>query len=252
MIGYMNNFNDLVRFGVMTNDMKDFLIKSINRKKNILFVGGGSSEEIALLKASVNHIHPEHSIVIVERPLNINKDRYKDNKCKSIIDNSKCIIDNIDKSYLDRTIIGECRWPEELHFFVHVGEMHGSNYLATLTADNPKEALYKLSMLYYQLNKTNINKINTIIAESVNIIVQVEKIEDNSIKVLSIGEVIGFGGIEIIEEMNRHIYKNMIDPKLIIEENTDALTKTFHIRDMFKHEKETNKFINTGWMPMFK
>jgi pilus assembly protein CpaF len=228
---------DLVRFGSMSEEMAEFLERSVKVKKNIVISGGTGSGKTTLLNVLSSAIPAHERVVTVEdaaelrlaqphvvalesRPPNLEgKGEY------SIRD----LVKNALRMRPDRIVVGECRGGEAVDMLQAMNTGHDGS-LTTTHANNPREAVARIETLCLMAGlDLPARAIRSQIAASVHLIVQQTRFSDGARRISSIAEVTGIddqGEVEL-----REIYRFKI-------EKVDALSSD-------------GEFLATGFLPSF-
>ncbi len=194
--------DDLVEKNALTAQMAQFLKATSKAKQNILISGGTGSGKTTMLNAISNFIPADERIVTIEdsaelqlqlphvvrletRPANI--EGKGEVSLRDLVKNSL-------RMRPDRIVIGEVRGGEAFDMLQAMNTGHDGS-LTTVHANNPRDALARVenmvSMAGFELPVSAIRKQ---IASAINIIVQLNRLEDGSRRVISIQEVAGMEG----------------------------------------------------------
>lgn len=194
--------NDLVEKGALTMQMAEFLKSAAKAKQNVLISGGTGSGKTTMLNAMSNFIPADERIVTIEdsaelqlqlphvvrletRPANI--EGKGEVSLRDLVKNSL-------RMRPDRIVIGEVRGGEAFDMLQAMNTGHDGS-LTTVHANKPRDALARVenmvSMAGFELPTAAVRKQ---IASAINIIVQLNRLEDGSRRVISIQEVAGMEG----------------------------------------------------------
>jgi len=194
--------DDLVEKGALTLQMAEFLKSASKAKQNILISGGTGSGKTTMLNAMSNFIPADERIVTIEdsaelqlqlphvvrletRPANI--EGKGEVSLRDLVKNSL-------RMRPDRIVIGEVRGGEAFDMLQAMNTGHDGS-LTTVHANKPRDALARVenmvSMAGFELPTAAVRKQ---IASAINIIVQLNRLEDGSRRVISIQEVAGMEG----------------------------------------------------------
>jgi len=187
---------DLITMGGLSVEMARFLHAAVQLKKNLIVSGATSSGKTTLLNAISSFIPADQRIIVIEdaselqlqQPHMIRMETQKN-------DQLHIEIRDLVKSSLrlrpDRIVIGEVRGPEALDLLQAMTTGH-SGSMATLHANNPKQALSRLETLI-MMNKLEMPllAIRSQVASSIQIIVQANRLRDGTRRLTHISELCG-------------------------------------------------------------
>lgn len=196
-------FEDYIDFGAMSAEMAAFLRASVEARLNILVsgsVGGGKTTLLNILASAIPagerivtleeeaelRLQQEHVITLESRPPN------REGKGEISV---KDLLRMLPRARPERILIGELSGPEVLETLRLVDKGHNGT-LTSISAHSPQEALERLEMMV-KMNDPNlpVSYLRSLIAAAVDLVVQQNKLEDGSRKVLRISEVVpGAGG----------------------------------------------------------
>jgi len=194
--------SDLVEKNALTENMALFLQSVAKAKQNVLISGGTGSGKTTMLNAMSNFIPEDERIVTIEdsaelqlqlphvvrletRPANI--EGKGEVSLRDLVKNSL-------RMRPDRVVIGEVRGGEAFDMLQAMNTGHDGS-LTTVHANKPRDSLARVenmvSMAGFELPTSAVRKQ---IASAINIIVQLNRLEDGSRRVMSIQEVSGMEG----------------------------------------------------------
>ncbi len=187
---------DLISFGALSVEMARFLHASITLKKNTIISGATSSGKTTLLNAVSSFIPPDQRIVVIEDASELQLQQPHQLRME-VLKNDRVQVEIRDlvKSSLrlrpDRIVIGEVRGPEALDLLQAMTTGHAGS-MATLHANNPKQALARLETLI-MMNRLEMPllAIRSQIATAIQIIIQANRLADGSRKITHISELVG-------------------------------------------------------------
>jgi pilus assembly protein CpaF len=201
---------ELVNRGMMTEEVSRVLQEAIRTKRTILLSGGTGSGKTTLLNALASHINHQERIVVIEDTAEIslsNPNLVRLEAKKEQTDRLGNItvraitIRNLLRHSLrhrpDRIIVGEVRGEEAFDLLQAMNTGHGGS-LTTVHANNARKALARLRTCSAMAN-TGIPHaaISSLIADSFDYIVQIERDED------------GFRHVAEVQKMGR--YDSVLD-----------------------------------------
>lgn len=187
---------DLIGFGALSVEMARFIHVSVQLKKNLIISGQTSSGKTTLLNAVSGFIPKDQRIIVIEDASELQLQQPHALRME-VLKNEKTQVEIRDlvKSSLrlrpDRIVIGEVRGPEALDLLQAMTTGH-SGSMATLHANNPRQALARLETLI-MMNRLEMPliAIRSQIAGAIQIIVQASRLNDGSRRITHISEVIG-------------------------------------------------------------
>ena len=195
-------FQDLIRFGSMTEEIADFLRCCVEAKLNIVVSGGTGSGKTTLLNVLSNFIPATERIITVEdsAEIQLGQDHVVrlESRPKNIEGEGEVSIRDLVKCCLrmrpERIVVGECRGGEALDMLQAMNTGH-SGSLTTLHAHHPREGLSRLEPLVMMSGlNLPLKALRENIASAVGLIIQQSRLTDGSRKVTYITEVTGMQG----------------------------------------------------------
>lgn len=189
--------SDLVNLSMLTQKEADYLIRSVNQKKNIVFCGKGGSGKTMLMRATIEEIYEDQRILIMEEntelrvnhpgalPYEVRRDRGQYYGIGEFADFG--LLNSI-----DYYVFGEIRSEEALAFFD--GAFSGNATLTTTHSVSKEDAIDKL-MINMERSGTRIptHVLKEILFKSIDIIVHLHEF-----KVASIGEIHGAVMMDVV------------------------------------------------------
>ena len=195
----LNNINDLLSNGTLTNEMALFLEACVKAKMNIIVCGGTGSGKTTILNVLSNFIGESERIITIEDAAEL---KLKGNHIISLETrntnydaNSEITIRDLVRNSLrmrpDRIIVGEVRGKEAFDMLQAMNTGHEGS-LTTLHANGDMEI--------------PVRAIREYIKNALDIIVTTSRLSDGRRKVTSISEIIGMkdGEIELREIFSFH------------------------------------------------
>lgn len=169
---------------------------------NVMISGGTGSGKTTMLNAMSKLIDTNERIVTIEDAAELQlqqphvlslETRPKNLEGAGEISMRDLVINSL-RMRPDRIILGEVRGPEIVDMLQAMNTGHDGS-LATVHANNPREAMTRMENM---MNMANLNLPHTAIrhqiAESIDMIVQVERMKDGKRRVTAIEEVVGLEG----------------------------------------------------------
>ncbi|OJW02836.1 MAG: type II secretion system protein E [Chloroflexi bacterium 54-19] len=193
---------DLIKFGSMTPKIAEFLKGCVESRLNIIVSGGTGSGKTTLLNVLSNFIPDDERIVTVENAaeLQLWKDHVVtlESRPANVEGRGEISIRDLVINCLrmrpDRIVVGECRGGEALDMLQAMNTGHDGS-LTTAHANSPKDTISRLETMCLMAGMDlPVRAIRDQIASAVNVIVQQERMQDGSRKIVSITEVDGMEG----------------------------------------------------------
>ncbi|MBL1263665.1 CpaF family protein [Methylomicrobium sp. RS1] len=194
--------DDLVERGALTVYMAEFLKAAAKSKLNILISGGTGSGKTTMLNAISNYIPARERVITLEDSAELQlqiphvlrlETRPPNTEGRGEV-SLRDLVRNSLRMRPDRIVIGEVRSGEAFDMLQAMNTGHEGS-LTTVHANNSRDALARLenmvSMAGLELPMVAVRKQ---ISSAINIIIQLNRLEDGSRRVLSIQEVDGMEG----------------------------------------------------------
>lgn len=191
---------DLLKFGAFTPEIAVYLDQAIKNRMNILVSGGTGSGKTTLLNALVHLIGDEERIVTVADAgtLRINKPHLvmlegnpPNYEGKGGVTNAQLITSAM-KIRPDRIIMGEINTGEEASLFIQALQTGYDGGMASMHANTPQDALARLEILLTAHSPyLPLAILRTQLAEAFDVVVQIQRLNDGSRRVITIEEVMG-------------------------------------------------------------
>ena len=214
-------FDDLVGFGTMSNDMATFLNACVRARLNILVSGGtgsGKTTTLNVLSSFIPHtdrivtiedaaelrLQQVHVVTLESRPANL-----EGNGAITIRD----LVRNALRMRPDRIIVGEVRSGEALDMLQAMNTGHDGS-LTTAHANTPRDVLSRLETMVLMAGmELPVRAVRTQVSSAIDLIIQQSRIRDGSRKITHITEVQGMEGDTIIlQDLFRYVQER-IDEK---------------------------------------
>lgn len=247
-----------------TPEMVEFINALVAAKKTTIISGGTGSGKTTLINSLTYAINKEERIIVIEDTREIkcqiprveyylvvpsNLEGYKG---ISISD----IMQMCQRKRPDRIFVGECRGAE-LNEFLNAANTGHPGSITSLHSNNPKEAFSRMeNMLQKNPDTRNMTHqaMQRILASSVDIIIQTQRLEDGCRRITHVSEVLGYGedGFTKLKQMK------------LIKEGDECDPTRIYIKDIF-YFKETKsreievdgeikkkvdgQFLATGYVP---
>jgi pilus assembly protein CpaF len=230
-------WQDLVKYGSMTQEIADFLRLCIESRLNIVVSGGTGSGKTTLLNVLSNFIPATDRIITVEdsAELQLGQEHVVrlETRPKNIEGEGEVTIRDLVRQTLrmrpDRIIVGECRAGEALDMLQAMNTGHDGS-LTTIHANTPRDCIARLETLVLMAGMSLPAKaIREQVASAVHLIVQQTRLSDGSRKVTYITEVVGMQG-DVVSLQDIFVYKQ------------DGLDKRRRVQ---------GRYVATGFIPKF-
>ncbi len=224
----------MIEFDSLSPEMAGLLRIASGCRLNILISGGTGSGKTTLLNALSRYISETERILTIEDAAELQlqqphvvrmETRHAGIENTGAVHQRDLVINAL-RMRPDRIIVGECRGPEAFEMLQAMNTGHDGS-MSTLHANSPRDALARVeSMVMMAAPNLPLDAIRRNIASAIDIIVQVSRLFDGSRKIMSISEIMGIEGDNVVlEEIFRfepsavrageRIEGNFISPGLI-------------------------------------
>lgn len=246
---------DYVEKGSMIPEMTEFIKWVTITRKNIVVSGGTGSGKTTLLNCISRFIPQSEAIITIEDLLELQltqpclrrlEARGQNAEGKGAITIRDLVVNAL-RMRPDRLIVGECRSFEVVDMLQAMNTGHDGS-MTTVHSNNAKECIERLTTMYL-FSGLDIPEIaiKSQIASAVHVIIQAQRLDDGSRKIIQISEVLGLGR-RGAERNNEHVEKFGLDKKFLIK---GVDNKEVYIQDIFKYDEINQEFVITGWIPTF-
>lgn len=198
----------LCEYGAMSPEMAQLLMIAARCRLNILISGGTGSGKTTMLNALSQFISDKERIITIEDAAELRlqqphvarlETRTAGIENTGLITQRDLVINSL-RMRPDRIIVGECRGPEAFEMLQAMNTGHDGS-MSTLHANTPRDALARVeAMVMMATNNLPLEAIRRTIVSAVDIIIQISRLHDGSRKVMSITEVIGLEGSNVVME----------------------------------------------------
>lgn len=202
------DLGQLVDFGAMSPEMAKVLMIAARCRLNILISGGTGSGKTTMLNALSQFISEKERIVTIEDAAELKllqphvvrlETRTAGIEGSGAIDQRDLVINSL-RMRPDRIIVGECRGAEAFEMLQAMNTGHDGS-MSTLHANTPRDAISRVeSMVMMATSNLPLEAIRRTIVSAVDIVVQISRLHDGSRKVMSITEVVGIEGSNVVLE----------------------------------------------------
>ncbi|MEZ8026519.1 pilus assembly protein CpaF [Enterovibrio norvegicus] len=213
-------FGDLIDFGAMTPEVAKLMVIASRCRVNIIISGGTGSGKTTMMNALSQYISEGERIVTIEDAAELRlqqphvvrlETRPAGIEGTGEIGQRQLVINAL-RMRPDRIIIGECRGSEAFEMLQAMNTGHDGS-MTTLHANTPRDAISRVeSMVMMATASLPLEAIRRTIVSAIDIIIQISRLHDGSRKVMSVSEVIGMEGSNVvIEEIFRFEHKGISD-----------------------------------------
>ncbi|MGB9812380.1 MAG: CpaF family protein [Thermovenabulum sp.] len=227
------SINDLVRWGMLPEKLKESLAKCVKARLNIIISGGTGSGKTTFLNALSEFIDPRLSIITIENPIEMQLRHPHVRRWEARPANIEgagevnmmSLVQTALRSRPDIIIVGEVRGKEAYAMIQAMNTGHLGS-MTTLHANNTAQAMERLIAMVASAQEYPKDLVPSLIAESVDLVIHIMRFPDGKRRVVEISEVVG--------ERNQKIITNLL-VKFKVDEFKD--------KEIIGHWEETgNKF----------
>jgi len=189
---------DLVEMNSLDEKTKEFLVKSIEKKDNIIISGGTGTGKTSLLNALAQEIDSSQRIITIEDSAELQLQHPHlislESRPANIEGKGEITIRELVKNSLrmrpDRIIVGEIRGAEAIDMLQAMNTGHQGS-LTTVHANAPLEALLRIETMVLMGNiKLPLEAIRQQIIGAITTIIQLERTKDGHRKISQISQLI--------------------------------------------------------------
>jgi pilus assembly protein CpaF len=240
----LESIEDFIRNGTLTPYMARFLEACVMGRLNILISGGTGSGKTTLLNVLSSFIQDDERIVTIEDAAELRlkqrhvvglETRLTNYEGEGEVTIRDLVINSL-RMRPDRIIVGEVRGKEAFDMLQAMNTGHDGS-LTTLHANNPTDALNRLeTMILMAGMEIPIKAIREYIANAIDLIVHVERLNDGRRKVTSICEITGIkDGLIAVKEIFAFNKKGLtsrgeVDGEFILYNRTPEVYKKLKSR----------------------
>jgi pilus assembly protein CpaF len=191
------DLEELVRIGTLTRETVDFLDHCVEAELNVLISGGTGAGKTTLLNALSAAVPNSNRIVTIEDAAELQLAQQHvlrlEARPKNIEGEGEITIRDLVRNSLrmrpDRIIVGEVRGAEALDMLQAMNTGHDGS-LCTVHANAPRDALARIETMVMMAGfELPVRAIRQQVASALDLIVQLERLEDGTRRVVSITEV---------------------------------------------------------------
>ncbi|MFN1531582.1 CpaF family protein [Vibrio jasicida] len=205
--------DQLCEFGAMSPEMAHILKIAARCRLNILISGGTGSGKTTMLNALSAYISEKERVVTIEDAAELRLQQPHvvrlETRAAGIEGNGSItqrdLVINALRMRPDRIVVGECRGGEAFEMLQAMNTGHDGS-MSTLHANTPRDAIARCeAMVMMATNNLPLEAIRRTIVSAVDIVIQISRLHDGSRKVMSISEVVGLEGSNVVlEEIFRY------------------------------------------------
>jgi pilus assembly protein CpaF len=189
--------SELITIGTLSKDAGEFLENCIRAELNILISGGTGSGKTTFLNALSAAIPDSDRIVTIEDAAELQLDQRHvlrlESRPKNIEGEGEITIRDLVRNALrmrpDRIVVGEVRGAEALDMLQAMNTGHEGS-LSTVHANGPRDALNRLETMVLMAGyELPLRAIRSHVSSALDLIVQLDRLDDGSRRVVEISEV---------------------------------------------------------------
>lgn len=225
----LDDVDELLLKGTLTNDMARFLEACVQAKVNIIISGGTGTGKTTLLNALSSFIGNDERIITIEDAAEL---RLKQNHVISLETRLvnyegegevtiRDLVRNSLRMRPDRIIVGEVRGKEAFDMMQAMNTGHEGS-ITTLHANSPVDALNRLeTMILMNEMEIPVSAVRGYIENAIELVIQIDRMSDGRRKITSISEVIGLkDGVLELNEIFSFIQKGIAEDNSVIGDFT--------------------------------
>jgi len=191
------DLEELIRIGTLTRETVDFLALCVEAELNLLISGGTGAGKTTLLNALSASIPNSNRIVTIEDAAELQLVQQHvlrlEARPKTIEGEGEVAIRDLVRNSLrmrpDRIIVGEVRGAEALDMLQAMNTGHDGS-LCTVHSNSPRDALSRIETMVMMAGfDLPVRAIRQQVASALDLIVQLERLEDGTRRVVAITEV---------------------------------------------------------------
>ncbi|WP_394660012.1 CpaF family protein [uncultured Novosphingobium sp.] len=193
---------DYLTAGSMSATMAAYLASAVKSRLNVLICGGTGSGKTTLLNVLSGFISNKERLVTIEdaAELQLRQDHVVRLETRPPnVDGSREVgprdlLRNALRMRPDRIILGEVRGVEAVEMLQAMSTGHDGS-MATLHGNSPRDALSRLEMLLgFAGQQNDVRAVRRFVANSIHVIVNIQRLSNGSRRVTSVAEVTGVEG----------------------------------------------------------
>ena len=211
----------LTERGALSRTMARFLVAAVRGRKNIIISGGTGSGKTTTLNALSSFIPNSERIITIEDAAELQLQQTHIVRLETRPSNiegrgevsQRDLVKNALRMRPDRIVIGEVRGQEAIDMLQAMNTGHDGS-LTTVHANTARDALGRIENMVAMAGfELPIRAVRNQIASAVDLVIQVQRLEDGSRRMISISEVVGMEG-DIITMSDLFVFKRLgLDPQ---------------------------------------
>jgi pilus assembly protein CpaF len=209
--------DDLISFGSMSEEVKEFLSICVRLRKNMMISGGTGTGKTVLLGAISHAIPEEERIVVIEDTSELRliqkhclylESSHADRTGRGGLGVRQLFVNSL-RMRPDRIVVGEVRGGEALDLIQSMISGHAGS-LSTVHANSARDALIRLETLSLMSDiELPVYVARTQVASAINLVVQIARFtEDGSRKITRVTEACG------LDDNNQYVLRDLYVSRL--------------------------------------
>ena len=221
----LENVDDLLLKGALTNDMALFLEASVKAKLNIIVSGGTGTGKTTLLNILSGFIGESERIITIEDAAELRLKQPHVISLETRMSNYegegevtvRDLVRNSLRMRPDRIIVGEVRGKEAFDMMQAMNTGHEGS-LTTLHANGPVDALNRLeTMILMNEMSIPVSAVRGYIENAIDIVIQIDRLSDGRRKITCISEIDGLrDGNIIVRDIFNYIQSGTLDDGTVV------------------------------------
>jgi pilus assembly protein CpaF len=196
------SLDDYVASATMSAEMAAFLAAAVRSRLNVLICGGTGAGKTTLLNLLSGCIDESERLITIEDAAELQLDQAHVVRLETRVATSEGtrevgsreLVRNALRMRPDRIILGEVRGAEAIEMLQAMSTGHDGS-MATIHGNSPRDAFARLEMLLgFAGLQNDIRAVRRFIANSVQVVVHVQRLANGSRRIMSITEVTGLEG----------------------------------------------------------
>ena len=233
---------DLVRFGAFTEEIAAYLQAAVSCRLNIIVSGGTGSGKTTTLNALSSFIDNAERVLTIEDTAELQlqqvhvgrmESRPPNVEGKGAVTQRDCLRNAL-RMRPDRIIVGETRGEEVIDMLQAMNTGHDGS-MTTIHANSARDGISRLENMVAMAGiEMPLKAVRSQIAAAVNVIVQANRLQDGSRRMVSITEITGMEG-DVISMQEIFRYERLgIEPNGKIIGRFNATGVRSHYSDRFR------------------
>ena len=234
--------SDLVKFGAFTEEMAAYLQAAVSCRLNIIVSGGTGSGKTTTLNALSSFIDNTERVLTIEDTAELQlqqvhvgrmESRPPNVEGKGAVTQRDCLRNAL-RMRPDRIIVGETRGEEVIDMLQAMNTGHDGS-MTTIHANSARDGISRLENMVAMAGiEMPLKAVRSQIAAAVNVIVQANRLQDGSRRMVSITEITGMEG-DVISMQEIFRYERLgIEPNGKIIGRFNATGVRSHYSDRFR------------------